>query len=231
MRQLVPVVAVLVALVGLHADGKAPAPKTPPLPSIDGKYTLLATYNGALPDRPAKGFAPAGPGAGAADPWGTGARTALRGETVITRNEITIEGRTTTALPTTMEYTLDGTKTPMTIDVENVPIRGKRTRQLGVVEVSGNRLVVALAKEGAERPKSTDEAEGVTVYYFQKAPPPPKHEFRIVAMSVGKEADAEKELNKLAAEGFELVSTSGPLAPNPQASATTVHFVLKRVSK
>lgn len=229
MRQLIPVAAVLVVLaVGPNAGGKAPVPKTPPPPTIDGKYTLLATYNGAVAERApgAKGFAPADRGE---NPFAT--RTTLRGETVITRNEITIEARTPTALPTTMEYTLDGTKTPMTIDVENVPIRGKRTRQLGVVEMSGNRMVIALAKEGSERPKSTEEAEGVTVYYFQKAPPPPKTEFRIVAMTVGKEADAEKELNKLAAEGFELVSSGAPLAPGPQASATTIHFVLKRVSK
>jgi len=37
-------------------------------------------------------------------------------------------------------------------------------------------------------------------------------EFRIVAMTVGKEADAEKELNKLAQDGFELVNTTNPAA-------------------
>lgn len=229
MRQLIPVTAVLVALVaGPSAGGKAPVPKTPPPPTIDGKYTLLATYVGdrVVPALGAKGFAPADRGE---NPFATARVT--RGETVITKNEITIEARTPTALPTTMEYTLDATKSPMTIDVENVPVRGKRTRQLGVVQMSGNRMVIALAKEGAERPKSAEETEGVTVYYFQKAPPPPKAEFRIVAMTVGKEADAEKELNRLAAEGFELVSSGAPLAPGPQASATTIHFVLKRVVK
>ena len=50
------------------------------------------------------------------------------------------------------------------------------------------------------------------MYYFQKAPPPPKVEFRIVALTAGKEADAEKELNKLANEGYELVTTTSPIA-------------------
>jgi uncharacterized protein (TIGR03067 family) len=226
MRPLISL-AVVAALVG-HSAAKAPVPKAPPPQSIDGKYTLQATSSGAA-ERPAgKGLAPADPG----NPWGTTTRTALlRGETVITKNEITIEPRTAAALPTTMEYTLDPSKSPMTIDVENVPIRGKRTRQLGVAEVSGNRLVIALAKEGADRPKTTDEAEGVTVYYFQKAPPPPKVEFRIVVMTVGKEADAEKELNQLAKDGYELVSTGAPLAADGKSSPTTIHFVLKRVSK
>ena len=71
----------------------------------------------------------------------------------------------------------------------------------------------------------------MTVYYFQKAPPPPKTEFRIVAMTVGKEEEAEKELNKLAAAGYELVTTTTPAAVNDKASPTTVHFVLKRTVK
>ena len=232
MRTLVTLAAVAVALAA-PASGKAPVPKGPPQPTIDGKYTLLATYSGVVAERPAgKGAAPGGfaPADRGENPWGTTTRAA-RGDAVITRNEITIEARTATAMPTTMEYTLDTTKSPVAIDVENVPVRGKRTRALGVVEVSGNRLVIALAKEGAERPKTVDEADGVTVYYFQKAPPPPKTEFRIVAMTVGKEADAEKELNRLAGEGFELVSSTTPTAPDAKSSATTVHFVLKRVVK
>lgn len=225
MRKFIAVA--LVALAGSSSDGKAPVPKTPAPPAIDGKYTLLATASGVVPDRGGKGgFAPADRD----NPWAT-TRTTLRGETVITKSEITIEPRTVTAMPTTMEYTLDATKSPVAIDVENVSVRGKRTKQLGVIEVSGNRLVIALAKAGDERPKTTEEAEGVTVYYFQKAPPPPKSEFRIVAMTVGKEAEAEKELNRLAAEGFELVSTTTPAAADAKSSPTTIHFVLKRVTR
>jgi uncharacterized protein (TIGR03067 family) len=229
MRALIPGAVVLFVFVGAHASGKAPVPKAPVPPSIDGKYTLVATSSGST----AAGF----PGAKGkvdptdpASPWTT-ARTAIRGETVITKNEITIEARTPTGTATTMEYTLDPTKTPMTIDVETITVRGKRTKSLGIVEVSGNRLTLALAKEGSERPKTADEAEGVTVYYFQKAPPPPKVEFKIVSLSIGKEADAEKELNKLASEGYELVSTTSPIAVNDKASVTTIHFVLKRITK
>jgi len=235
MRTLIPVTVVLLVLAGSHAGGKAPVPKAPVPPSIDGKYTLVATYGGAPT---AKGkFAvdpadlPGGP-AGERNPWGTRTSPFGRGETtVITKNEITIEARTPTGLPTTMEYTLDPTKSPMTIDVETVPIRGKKTRSLGVVEVTGNKLVIALAKEGAERPKTVEEAEGITVYYFQKAPPPPKVEFKIVALTVGKEAEAEKELNKLASEGYELLSTTQPTAPDAKAAVTTIHFILKRTTR
>jgi len=231
MRKVIPVAVVLFAFAGAHAGGKAPVPKTPVPPSIDGKYTLLATSSGTT----AKGkFADRGDpadGSGAfGGPSGFTSRN-VRGETVITKNEITIEPRTPTGLPVTMEYTLDPTKSPMTIDVETIPVRGKKTRSLGVVEMSGHRLVIALAKEGAERPKTVEEAEGGTVYYFQKAPPPPKVEFKIVAMSVGKEADVEKELNKLAGEGFELMTTTQPTAANDKASVTTIHFVLKRTTK
>ncbi|MBN9121292.1 MAG: hypothetical protein J0I06_19430 [Planctomycetes bacterium] len=233
MRTFVPVAAILFVFGGAHAGGKAPVPKAPVPPSIDGKYTLVATYGGTPTakgkvdpaDLPA-GFAPADRG----NPWGTRVSTA-RAETTITRNEITIESRTPTGTSTTMSYTLDPTKSPMTIDVEIVPVRGKKTRALGVVEATGNRLVIALAKEGAERPKTADEAEGVTVYYFQKAPPPPKVEFKIVAMTVGKEADVEKELNRLTGEGYELVTTTQPTAAGDKASVTTIHFVLKRTTK
>lgn len=71
----------------------------------------------------------------------------------------------------------------------------------------------------------------MTVYYFQKAPPPPRTEFRIVALAVGKEAEAEKELNALAKEGYELVTTTSPTAVNDKAAVTTVHFILKRTVK
>ena len=222
MRTLLPLAAALVALAG--AASAAPVPKAPEPPAIDGKYTLLATSSGiAL-------------GKGRVDPADIGggfgtSRTSLRGETTISRREIVIEGRTASALPTTMEYTLDPTKTPMTIDVEQVSVRGKRTKMLGVAEVTGNRLTIALGREGADRPKTADEADGVTVYYFQKAPPPPRTEFRIVAMAVGKEDAAEKELNALAKDGYELVTTTSPAAPDAKASVTTIHFILKRTVK
>ena len=235
MRTLIPIAAVLLVFAGAHAGGKAPVPKAPVPPSIDGKYVLLATYGG-VPTAKGK-FAAADPAdlppgaVGGTGGFSSRTNPFVRGETVITKNEITIEARTTSGLPTTMEYTLDPTKSPMTIDVDTISVRGKKTRSLGIVEITGNKLVIALAKEGAERPKTVEEVEGVTVYYFQKAPPPPKVEFRIVALSVGKEADAEKELNKLAGEGFELVTTTQPTAANDKAAVTTIHFVLKRTTR
>ena len=232
MRKLLPLAAVLIALTSTRADEKirAPIPKAPPPPSIDGKYTLVATYNGAVVAavREKGGFGGVAADGGGFAPSRT---TLVRGETIISKSEIVIEARTPTASATTMEYTLDPTKSPIAIDVEIVPVRGKKTRGLGVVEITNNRLVIALAKEGADRPKTVDEAEGVTVYYFQKAPPPPRTEFRIVALTVGKEEEAEKELNRLAKEGYELVSTTNPTAPDAKASVTTVHFILKRVVK
>jgi uncharacterized protein (TIGR03067 family) len=237
MRRFLPLVAVLVAVAVTQGDkpvrARAPVPNAPVPPSIDGKYTLLTTSAGPL-GGPA-GFPGKGPGKGA-DPadgpagWTT-SRTTVRSETIITKNEITIEPRTATGLPTLMEYTLDPTKTPMTIDVEIINVRGKKTKALGIVEISNSRMTMALAREGTERPKTTDEAEGVTVYYFLKAPPPPKVEYRIVAMRVGGEEEAEKELNKLTKEGFELVNTTSPIANNDKASVTTVHFILKRTVK
>src|SRR5262249_5167069 len=106
-----------------------------------------------------------------------------------------------------------------------------KTKALGIVEISGNRVTIALAREGSDRPKTLDDAEATTIYVFQKAPPPPKVEFRIVAMTAGKEADAEKELNKLAGEGYELDSTPNPLAADGKSAPTTIHFVLKRTTK
>jgi len=224
MRKFLPLVAVLVTFVGLRADA-APVPKTPVPPSIDGKYTLLATYGTTTAP---KGFAKADPTDPAGPSFGT---RNTRTEATITKNEITIEPRTVSANPTFMEYTMDTTKSPITIDVETITVRGKKTKSFGIVEVNGNRVTIALAKEGTERPKTTDEAEGVTVYYFLKAPPPPKAEFRIVAMTVGKEEEAEKELNKLAAQGYELVNTTHPAATDPKGAPTTVHFILRRTVK
>lgn len=232
MRRFLPLVAVLVAVVVTQADGpvraRAPVPKAPVPAAIDGKYTLLATSSGGVV---AGGF----PGGKAkldpADGGGWATTRTARVETVITKNEITIESRTPTGTPTLMEYTIDATKTPMTIDVEIINVRGKKSKALGIVEVTGNRMTMALAKEGGERPKTTDEGEGVTVYYFQKAPAPPRFEYRIVAMRVGGEEEAEKELNRLTKEGYELVNTTSPIANNDKASVTTVHFILKRVVK
>jgi uncharacterized protein (TIGR03067 family) len=227
MRQFLPLAAILVAIVGARADEKlnAPIPKAPVPPTLDGKYTLLATFGGSgpTPKGGGGGFGPAGVDGGVT--------RVARSETIITKNEITIEGRTVAAAPTVMEYTFDPTKSPMTIDVETISVRGKRTKALGIVEITNNRLIIALAKDGGERPKTTEEADGVTIYYFQKAPPPPRVEFRIVAMTVGKEEAAEKELNKLSQEGYELVSTTNPIAADSKASVTTIHFVLKRTVK
>jgi uncharacterized protein (TIGR03067 family) len=225
MRKLLPLTAVLVAIsASSRADEKiaAPVPKAPVPPSIDGKYALLATSG--TPTGKTK-IDPTDP----TSPWGTTRIT--RGDATISKNEITIESRTGTANPIVMEYTLDPTKTPITIDIEAISVRGKKTKSLGIVEINGNRLTIALAKDGLERPKTTDEAEGVTVYYFQKAPPPPKAEYRILAMTVGKEEAAEKELNRLAQEGFELVNTTNPAATSDRAAPTTIHFILKRTVK
>ena len=240
MRKFLPLAAVLLALAGSWAAEAlaAPVPKDTPPPSIDGKYNLVSVAS-APADRGGKGG-----GKGGFAPATRTTSPALIGPATITRKEIVLEGRlassasaaqaaflASAAGPTTMEYALDPTKTPMTIDIFTSNLRGKKTQALGVAEVVENRLVIAVAQDGGERPKTTDEADGVTVYYFQKAPPPPKTEFRIVAMTVGKEEEAEKELNKLAAARYELVTTTTPAAVNDKASPTTVHFVLKRTVK
>ena len=163
-----------------------------------------------------------------------GTSATLSGPATITKNEIVIEGNnrfnpfTGAAGSTTMEYKLDPSKSPANVDVDLVNIRGKKTKLLGRAEVNNNHLIVALAKEGDERPKSTEEADDVRVCYFQKAP---RTEYRIVAMTVGKEEAMEKELNKLAQEGYELVSTTQPSAVDSKSSVTTVHFILKRTVK
>jgi hypothetical protein len=243
MRTLLSLSVVLVALAGSCGQLlAAPVPADKPAPSLEGKYTLLSVSTPE--DRPGPGGG--GPVAGGF-PGGGGvmrvrpglAATYMVGPAAITKNRITIEGRGNVIsplaaglhLPLTMEYTIDTTKTPMTIDINNVSLRGKKTKALGLVEVNEDRVILAVAKEGDERPKNMDEAGDVTVYYFQKAPPPPKVEFKIVAMTVGKEADAEKELNKLASQGFELVNTTNPAASDGKSSPTTVHFILRRTVK
>lgn len=228
---------VAIALVGSPAAGKAPVPKDAPAPTIDGRYTLLSM---STPDDRGAGGGGVGFG-GAGGPGGIRIRTStaslyMVGPATITKTTITLEGRGVISPlagangPTVMEYALDATKSPMHIDVNIVNLRGKKTKALGLAEVVGERLIISLAAPGEDRPKSTEEDGNVTVYYLQKAPPPPKTEFRIVAMTVGKEAEAEKELNKLAGEGFELMSTTAA-APDAKSSPTTVHFVLKRVVK
>jgi uncharacterized protein (TIGR03067 family) len=244
MNTLLSLAVVLVALVGSRAEEKiaAPLPKDTPLLTIDGKYTLLSVSTPA--DRGALGGFPngggVGPGGGGFGGGGvrmTANSAYMVGPATITKKEITLDGSGRVGPlvgisgPTTMEYTLDPTKSPAFIDVDNVNLRGKKSKSLGIVEVNGNRLIIALAKEGDERPKTTDEVDNVTVYYFQKAPPPPRTEFRIVAMTVGKEEAAEKELNKLAQDGFELVSTTQAVAVDAKSSVTTIHFLLKRTVK
>ncbi len=234
MRKLFSLAVVLTALAGSRAA--APVPKDTPSPTLEGKYTLLSmsTPNDRGGGAAGGGFPAGGPGGGFVV-RATANSVYMTGPATITKNEITLEGSGLRASPfgvtgpTTMEYTFDATK--MTIDVDNVSLRGKKTKLLGMVEVVGDRVIIAVAKEGDERPKSTEEAGDVTVYYLKKAPPPPKVEFRIVAMTVGKEADAEKELNKLAQDGFELVNTTNPAAADAKGAHTTVHFVLKRTTK
>jgi uncharacterized protein (TIGR03067 family) len=242
MRTFCSLAVVLVVFSGSRAAA-APVPKDAPLPTIDGSYSLLSlsTPEDRMVANGMGAFGGPGGGFGGGGPVFIGGRRTnsvyMTGPATIGKTEITLEGSgVRTGLigvggPVTMEYTLDATKTPMTIDIQNVSLRGKKTKSLGLVEVSGNRLILAVAKEGDERPKSTEEADGVTLYYFQKSPPPPRTEFRIVAMTVGKEAETEKELNKLSQEGFDIVSTTTPTAPDAKSSVTTVHFVLKRTVK
>jgi uncharacterized protein (TIGR03067 family) len=234
----------IVAFAMSSADQKiaAPVPKDAPPPSIEGKYNLTSM---SMPDR--MNGPGGGPGVAGGGPGGFGGPvvgpvmlggTILRpayivGPAVITRNEITLEGNGRVGPagaggPITLEYTLDPTKSPMAIDVETINVRGKKSKALGIVEVIGNRLILVLGKEGEERPKTTEENDSVTVFYFQKAPPPPKTEFRIVALTAGNSAAVEKELNKLAQDGYELVTTTQPLSTDGKSSPTTIHFLFKR---
>lgn len=232
---------VLASLSGARANEKiaAPVPKETPVPSIEGRYNLVSVSTPADRGVGGPGGGPGvilgGGGGGFAPARMTLNSAYMAGPANITKNEITLEGSgrvgpiAAMSGPTTMEYTLDASKTPAWhIDVDIISLRGKKSKCLGLVEVVGNRLIIALAKEGDERPKNTEEAENVTLYYFQKAP---RTEYRIIAMTVGKEEAMEKELNKLAQEGFELVSTTQPSAIDAKSSVTTVHFILKRTVK
>jgi len=237
MRALPILAVVLVAFAGSRASEKlaAPVPKEPETKfSIEGKYTLMSVSN------PSEMVGPGplgGPGGLARGPGGGRVlvnAALLSGPVTITKNEITLEGSgrvgplAAVGGPTTMEYTLDTSKSPAFIDVDVISLRGKKSKMLGLVEVHANRVILALAKEGDERPKTTEDAENVTVYYFQKAP---RTEYRIIALTVGKEEATEKELNKLAQDGFELLSTTQPAAADAKSSVTTVHFILKRTVK
>jgi uncharacterized protein (TIGR03067 family) len=229
---------VLVAFAaGTGADGKAraPVPKPQDAPALDGSYTV--NYTSAVTTVGWGG--PGGPGRVPVTQITLRSSTATiaKGEIVIGANYDGWGGygpggfdpRGNTGQ--SMTYSLDPTKTPMTIDLTTVDARNKKTKSLGIIEVDDERITIAVAKPGAERPKNTEENDEITVYYFKKAPPPPKVEFRIIALTVGKEAEVEKELTKLAKEGFELVNTTNPAAADPKAAPTTVHFILKRTSK
>jgi hypothetical protein len=243
MRTFLSLAAGLVALAGVRADEPiaAPAPKPADTLDLDGKYTLNCTYL-----VPVNGNVWVGPGV-VAQP---ATQSALRScSASISRGMITMSDfdsswtdygptgfggwgpRAGTEGTRTLIYTLDQTKTPATVDVVVTDIRNKKVRSLGILQAAEDRITIALAKPGADRPKNMEESDEVTLYYFKKTPPPPKVEFRIVAMTVGKEAEAEKQLNKLSDDGFELVSTTNPAAADPKAAATTVHFVLKRTAK
>jgi hypothetical protein len=137
-------------------------------------------------------------------------------------------GRAGIGVGQTLSYSINPATTPMSIDISVIDVRNKKTSSLGIIEVVDDRITIAVAKPGAERPKNTDESEEVTLYYFKKTPPPPRDDYRIVAMTVGKEAEAEKELNRLAKEGYQLVNATHPSASDPKLSVTTVHFVLKK---
>lgn len=232
--------ATAISFWAANEPARAPVPKAPEAPALDGSYTVTYTSTTTLA---ARGF---GNGPGAA-PVAPATRTRLLSTTAtISRGEITLGRRIADADPDgpagfsrtsiinsaqTMTYSINPATAPMSIDVVTFDDRNKRATQKGVIEVTDGRVTMALAKPNEARPKSVDEGEGVTVYYLKKLPPPPRPEYRIVAMTVGKEAEAEKQLNKLAAEGFELVSTTNPAAGDPKASPTTVHFVLRRTKK
>src|SRR5579872_2435423 len=195
MRTLSFLAVAIVALANTHASEKiaAPVPKDPPAPfSIEGKYNLVSVSNPGDRGGPGGPNVIVGPGGGGFGGRGVSLNSAMMtGPATITKNEITLEGNTRISPlaaaangPTTMEYSLDTKKSPAFIDVEILNLRGKKSKCLGLVEVNGNRLIIAIAKEGDERPTTTEEAENVTVYYFQKAP---RTEYRIIAMTVGKE--------------------------------------------
>ena len=211
-----PLIAFALGLLPFAALA-APAPVVPPPPSIEGKYVLLTstTTSATGKNRPGA-FGTDGPGSSAFGPSGA------RRETVITKDTIAIDGRTAS-----WDYRIDPTTKPMSIDITITPPRGKKTKSLGIIEAVGDKLTLAYAAEGAERPKDFEDAEGVSHFVFQKAPPPPRTEYKIVVLKGGKEQETEKELNALAKDGYEVMSTHA----TPTPGDPTIHFVLKRTVK
>lgn len=195
----------LALLLGFAVQSIAiPAP-SPPEPAIVGKYVVLH-----------KSMTNQKGGGGV---WGTSKTAGSRQAVTITRNQISISGITTV-----WSYSL-GTGTPQSVDLTFTPLRGKPTVHKAIMEVNGDRITMAYATEGEdERPKNFEDAPGVTVYVFQKAPPPPQWEYRIVELVPGRAAEVERELNKLAAEGFEVT-----FATNGSANQPTAHYLLKRL--
>jgi hypothetical protein len=249
MFHILSVAVVVVSLTSPqdHKKVRAPQPKPQETPVIEGNYTLNYTIMTTGFDR---GFGGGGPGGR----MPVNQITLRASNASITKSEITIggaagagwgydpysdayydpyEGRQVRNTTPAMSYVIDPSKTPMTIDVTTVNVRNKKEKSLGLIEVSDDRITITLGKPGAERPKNFDEGEEVTLYYFKKAKPVPvaRDEYRIVTMTVGKEAEAEKELNKLAKEGFVLVNTTNPAANDAKSSPTTVHLVLKRTTR
>lgn len=213
MNRLAVLVLGLVPLMAVLGSAAAPVPALPPPPSIEGKYNLLSNSNGGFKKGP-RGFNSTDSTRGAS----------RYTEAAITKNAIIIEGRTAA-----WEYTLDASTKPMSIDITVTPLRGKKTKMLGIVEHVGDKLILAYASDGGERPKDFEDVEGVTQYIFQKAPPPLHAEYRIVVMTLGREADAEKKINVLAKEGFEIASTTAPAKLGD--GSTVLHVMMKRMVK
>ena len=208
--------ALVLGFVPFIATAAAPVPNLPPAPTIEGKYALLSSSTNGFKGK-ARGFA------------GRDDGTLLRGgprstDAAISKSTIVIDGRTAT-----WEYTLDARTKPMSIDITVTPLRGKKTKMLGIVEQTGDKLILAYASDGGERPKDFEDAEGVTQYIFQKLPPPLHAEYRIVPMIIGREADAEKKINALAKDGFEVTSTTTAAKMND--GSMVLHIVLKRMVK
>jgi len=247
MRKLLPLAAVLFAIVGSHAVETiaAPVPKDTPPPSIDGKYNLVSVSNTPI-DRVGKaGKAAAGFGTTRVTPATPDRpghyhqeRDRARRSPLPRQAVQACRPRKPRLSPRSVRTGRRRWNTPfdpakMTIDIETENARGKKTKSLGVVEITGNRLIIAVAQPGGRNRPPDDRRgrgrDGGTT--SRRRRPRPRVEFRIVAMRVGDEAEAEKELNKLAAAGYELVTTTTPAAVNDKASPTTVHFVLKRTMK
>lgn len=180
----------------------APLPSAPP---IVGNYVLLGRSGGHNPAIPPQARIPFG-------------QTPNRTKTSITRDQITFENS-----GNVWAYQM-GTGTPQTLELSITPLRGKPTIHKGIIETNGNRLMIAYAAEGEDRPKDFDDAPGVMVYVLQKEPPPPKWEYRIVTLAPDKAAEVEKQLNALAQEGFEVA-----FATNGSAAQPTAHYLLKRL--